>query len=179
MIEGSEFASPKNIAKIYRQKYLQNKRRKEVVFSEKEYSYLEAKALEYKRPVGEFIKLCVFSHLQERYLLHDEALFHALLMEIRRVGTNVNQIARQVNTTGKISLVDSLKLSKRLKDMEYLIKTTLTNPPNMLTELSNAIADPWFMYQVEVLIYNVKMQNDSKNQKLEGSEFQTADTVHQ
>lgn len=177
MSEGSEFASSKN--KLYRENYLKNKRRREIVFSAGEYAFIEGRARLYRRPMGEFLKQCIFSHLREKYLLHDEALFQGLLLEIRRIGTNINQITRKVNSAGVITLVDSLKLSKQLKGMELLLKNTIANPPKLLTALEESFSDPWFMYQVELLIYNVKLQqNDCKNSHVESAKFQKTNQLY-
>jgi hypothetical protein len=156
-----------NKNKEYRAKYLSDKRRREIVFSKAEYKSIEQKAKEYNRPVGEFLKGCIFSYLDNKFLLHDPNLYKALMLEIRRIGTNVNQISKRVNKKKSVVLFDTIQVSKGIKEIEVMVKNSLNKPPNLLDEIEKAIQDSNFLYQVEVLIYHQKIKNDSKIQSLE------------
>jgi hypothetical protein len=151
-----------NKQKIYREKYRSDKRRKEIMFTKTEYQYIERKSKDYSRPVSEFLKECVFNYLNNRYMVHDPNLYRAILLEIRRIGTNINQITKIANTNKKINTAETMQLSRGVKEIESLVKNSLQNPPELLSELSKAIINPYFLYQVEVLIYNHKIKNDSK-----------------
>jgi hypothetical protein len=156
-----------NKQKIYREKYRSNRRRREIMFTKNEYLFLERKAKEYSRPIGEFIKECIFSYLEKKYLVHDLNLFRAIMLEVRRIGTNINQITRTANTKKIIGQNEILNLTGNVKEIELLVKNSLQNPPEILNELAEQIKDPYFLYQVEVLIYNHKIKNDSKIASME------------
>lgn len=154
-------------SKSYRIKYLRNKKRCEIVFPIDEYFTLLKKASDHRCSIGEFIKFCTFSFLKEKYLLHDPVLLHALIVEIRRIGTNVNQISRKMNDSGALYLIDSL--SFRIKELETIVRSSILNPPKLLDEVYKSLSDPYFLYQLELMIYNKKVTDDSKNKHMEGS----------
>lgn len=159
--------------KVYREKYRADKRRREVVFRKDQYREIEIKAKEYKRPVGEFIKDCLFAYFDNRYIVKDEDLYRCILMEIKRIGNNINQIARKVNRNNSVSFIDTTKVSKEIKEMEVMIKNSLEKPPELLDTIQKAIQDPYTMYKIEVLIYNQKLKsNDCKNKQMENGRVQ-------
>lgn len=58
-----------------------------------------------------------------------EALNHLLVMEIRKIGNNINQQAKHVNSFRRI--VAQRQVFTQLKDLETLVKDFILYPPNL------------------------------------------------
>ena len=88
----------------YMREYMRKRRaeqkRVEVVYSLDEYRRLERKAGAHGRKVAPFIKACAEAYLTKSYVVPDEERVQELRLALRRIGTNVNQIARKANRSG-------------------------------------------------------------------------------
>lgn len=118
--------------KLWReQKQAYRKTRKEytLVFSIEDADQLEEFAKEKGMLVTEFIKSMIKAYQNDSdYILPKENELKTLILEMRKIGNNINQIARYINTNKSISLIDIQQLQDRLIDLEKLITTTLCNP---------------------------------------------------
>ena len=52
--------------------------------------------------------------------------YHELAKEVNRIGTNINQIAKSVNTTGRIYESEIAELQERMSDIWQLLKSNLS-----------------------------------------------------
>lgn len=84
----------------YMKKRRAGKKRVELVYDFDEYRQLERKARAHGRKVASFIKACVDACLEKAYVVPDEEKVRELRLALRRIGTNVNQIARKANQAG-------------------------------------------------------------------------------
>ena len=84
----------------YQRKRRAGKKRVELLYGLDEYRQLEREAGRHGRKVVPFIKACVDAYLKKAYVVPDEASVRELRLAVRRVGTNVNQIARRANRAG-------------------------------------------------------------------------------
>lgn len=118
--------------KLWReQKQAYRKSRKEftVIFSLEEAKQIEAYAAEKQMSVIEFIKSYVKTYKTDsEYILPKNAELKNLILEIRRIGNNINQIARYINTNKRINENDLKILEDRLSQLENIIVDALTNP---------------------------------------------------
>lgn len=159
--------NPLSKQKSYRLNYLSRIKRKEVIFTKDEYSRVLKKAEEYGCSVTEYIKLCAFSSLESKPLLYNANLINAIFFEIRRIGNNVNQISRVVNAHKALPSFDSMRLLGMLKSLELYVKQMLGAPPELINLITDAMSkDPYFMYQIELLIFNLKNDCQIKNMEI-------------
>ena len=84
----------------YQRKRRAGKKRVELVYRLDEYRRLEREAGQHGRKVAPFVKACADAYLTKSYVVPDEETVRELRLAIRRIGTNVNQIARRANRSG-------------------------------------------------------------------------------
>ena len=84
----------------YMKKRRVGKKRVELVYDLDEYRRLEREARAHGRKVASFIKACAEAYLKKTYVVPDEELVRELRLALRRIGTNINQIARKANQAG-------------------------------------------------------------------------------
>lgn len=77
----------------------------------------------------EFIKALLGTYQNDtHYILPNETILKDLILEIRKIGNNINQIARFININKAISIYEFRKLQDCLAELESRIDFTLTNP---------------------------------------------------
>ena len=84
----------------YMRKRRVHQKRLELVYSLDEYRRLEREAQRHGRKVTSFIKACVEAYLKKTYVVPDEEKVQELRLALRRIGTNLNQIARKAHRSG-------------------------------------------------------------------------------
>lgn len=119
--------------KIWReQKQAYRKNRKEyiLILSPEQALIVEAMAKEKQMSVQEFIKeLLKTTESSNGYVVPNDSQLKNLVLEIRKIGSNVNQITKYINTAKNVSVHDIQRLKERLTQLEYLIIRALTTPP--------------------------------------------------
>ena len=111
----------------YQRKRRAGKKRVELLYGLDEYRRLEREARGHGRKVAPFIKACADAYLKKAYVVPDEDGVRELRLAVRRVGTNVNQIARKANRSG----LDSHDIEQALEliyELEDRIGEALRNP---------------------------------------------------
>lgn len=112
-----------------KQAYRKNRKEYTLVFSTEYAVQLEILAKEKGMPVPEFIRSLLKAYQNDTgYILPKENELKALILEMRKIGNNINQIARYINTNKTISIHDFKTLQDRLTDLEKLIVSSLTYP---------------------------------------------------
>lgn len=120
----------KEYLKQYKSNYLSDKIRREIIFSQSEFKEIECFAKLHKRkPTPLFLKLCISGYITQKFMLPDEQVLHQLLIGIRRIGNNVNQIAYRVNSLKFISANDEQAIYQYLNELEQVIIRAMTEPP--------------------------------------------------
>lgn len=142
--------------KNYHREYSKRNHRKSIFLNTKEVRFLEKEAKKHKKRFSNFLKEIIlnYCHQRHRYIVPDEEQLQEVCLEIRRIGNNINQIARYTNHFRALSLFDAQKVRKDLKELEEFIYHTLKLPPIC-----------------------PKCYDDSKNNEMEGLQNQKTDLL--
>lgn len=111
----------------YQKQYRTDNKKLEIVLSQAQYQKLKAAAHKHKMKVASFARRAIFSKLEETYIVPDEETIHELQQAIRRVGNNVNQLAKAAHQRG-INPDDIKACYRLLEELERDVSTTLRNP---------------------------------------------------
>ena len=111
----------------YQRKRRAGKKRLELVYGLDEYRRLEREAQRHGRKVAPFIKACAEAYLEKSYVVPDEESVHELRVAMRRIGTNMNQIARRANRLG-VEHQDLEHVVSLIYELEDRIGAALRNP---------------------------------------------------
>lgn len=110
--------------------YLSNKKYYTLIFHKDTATRLENAAKEKNMTVREFIKALITSHNNgSGYVVPKDDILKNLIIEIRRIGTNINQITRFIHKDKSIRTEDIQYIENRLSQLEVTIIEALTNPP--------------------------------------------------
>ena len=149
----------KNYLKKYMKIYFQDKKRKELIFTKSEYSYLQKMANQHNQRVGCFARECIFSYLRKKYIVPNTDVLSKIGIDIRAIGNNINQIAKHTNKLKSLSLFNANKLNKKLAILENRIEKSINNPVELTEVLTNSIENnPYLIYQIELIIYHEKIR---------------------
>jgi len=116
--------------RIYRQK------RKEysLILTNHEAAELKKFAQQKKMKVPAFLKSLIKAYSKKtEYILPDDNTLQNLILEMRKIGTNINQMAKYVNTNKTISKSEMDGFRVKLDDLEHLIVSKLTQPVKKIT----------------------------------------------
>jgi hypothetical protein len=116
--------------RIYRQK------RKEysLILTMHEAIELKKFADQKKMKVPAFLKSLIKAYSKKtEYILPDDNTLQNLILEMRKIGTNINQMAKYVNTNKTISKSEMDGFRIKLDDLEHLIVSKLTQPVKKVT----------------------------------------------
>ena len=150
----------KKYLKNYMKAYFKDKKRKELIFTKKEYTFLHNKAKEHKQNVGFFARHCIFAYLDKIYIAPNTDVLNKLLLSIRIIGNNINQIAKHTNKVKSLSLFNAKRLHDRLNALEVTIEQSICDPPGLLHLVTKSIANkPDLIYQLELILYYEKIKH--------------------
>lgn len=113
-------------------KYRKLMKRVEIVLSKSLWMKFSKAAKLHKMKLATFIKAAVLAYLDKTYLLPDEGLLHDLLISMRRIGNNINQISRKVNQQDEVKLAMLNQMQVSLNDLEDRIEYALRSPKPLL-----------------------------------------------
>jgi hypothetical protein len=118
--------------KLWRElKQSYRKERKEYVFTLKleQSRKLEALAESMGMSVQEFIKELLKSKINgDGYIVPKNVDISRLILEIRKVGSNVNQIVKHINAEKNVTIYDLQRIKERLTQLESIVVDYFTNP---------------------------------------------------
>lgn len=118
--------------KLWReQKRVYRKSRKEytLIMSLDEAKRFEGFANEKNMQLLEFIKSLLKAYQNNtEYILPKENMLKELILEMRKIGNNINQMARIINTNKTVGVYEIQHLQDRLSELEKVIVTSLINP---------------------------------------------------
>lgn len=87
-----------------------------------------------KMKVPAFLKSLIKAYSKKtEYILPDDNTLQNLILEMRKIGTNINQMAKYVNTNKTISKSEMDGFRVKLDDLEHLIVSKLTQPVKKIT----------------------------------------------
>lgn len=109
--------------------YRQSKKEYSLLLTISEADELQQFAKQKNMKVPTFLKSLIKAYTKNtEYILPDDNTLQNLILEIRKIGTNINQTAKYVNTNKTISQGEMDTFRSRLHDLENLIVSTLTQP---------------------------------------------------
>ncbi|MEO0403253.1 MAG: MobC family plasmid mobilization relaxosome protein [Bacteroidota bacterium] len=111
-----------------RKKYLKTVKRKECVFSLNEYEFIQLAAKRHNRSESQMIKESVMAYLRKGFVVPDEKEVKELKLSLRRIGNNINQIARYANTHKSESPALLVEAMNKLKEIDEVIVTCFERP---------------------------------------------------
>lgn len=113
----------------YQRELRQRKKRVDILFDKEDFATLERAARRhgYGRKTGAFIRDAALAYLHREYIVPDQDAIRQLELGIRRIGNNLNQIARKANTVG-IEPSDLDAIREHLATLEHEVSTALRNP---------------------------------------------------
>ncbi|KAA3597466.1 MAG: plasmid mobilization relaxosome protein MobC [Calditrichaeota bacterium] len=168
----------KEYQKKYHQNYWSKNKRIQITFSNSEFKRIQKSAKKHKMKVGQFLKQCIFAYLEKSFIPENEEKIHTIELSIRKIGNNVNQIARNSNRFGLLRVLEVQRLHRLLNSLEIEIRRNLRVPIDALKMIQNEIENSdEFLNKVEWLIYHHKMKkfNDCQNREVEKQKFQKVD----
>lgn len=108
-------------------------KRLETRLSFTEYRTLQKWAKRHKRKhLAPFLKEMAFAYLNETYIEKDPALTESLLLQIRRIGNNVNQVVQSMHSTRDYSNAKYYEsLTSSIEEVRSEVKAFITAPPEL------------------------------------------------
>lgn len=144
----------KDWRRMYQKKYHENygkKRiRRTISLTKKEDQELQKAAKKHQKKCTPFIKECLFAYLNKQYLVHNESTIHESILQVRKVGTLINQIARHINTYQKVEQQQLKYIYDMLKGLEKNINEKLCHPPNLIDYIKE-VAPKNLNYSLELI----------------------------
>ncbi|KAA3595847.1 MAG: plasmid mobilization relaxosome protein MobC [Calditrichaeota bacterium] len=168
----------KEYQKDYHKNYWSKKTRFQLTFSNSENLRIQKSAKRHKLKTGKFLKKCVFAYLDKILIPSNESKMQSIELAIRKVGNNVNQIARNSNKLKTLGVFNAKKVSVLLNSLEIEIRRNLSLPIDLLKVIQNKLeSSPEFLNKLEWIIYHHKLKkfNDCQNQKMEKYKLQKID----
>lgn len=119
----------------YQRRVRTHQKRVELVFAEEEYVRLRQAAKAHGQKLSPFLKACINGYLERRYIVPADSKVRVLELELRRIGTNINQLARKANRDGVEvqDIEEALELVYRLEDA---VTEAMRNPDEVVEEAS-------------------------------------------
>ena len=118
--------------KEYRMQYKQRVKRLTVTLSQEEFFQLEQSAREHGKgeKLSAFLKEAGFAYLKQEYLVpkYLEDKLQELVLILRNMGNNFNQITRYTHKLRRATLVNLSRVEKILTKVEALIVDFVCNP---------------------------------------------------
>lgn len=113
-------------------KYRKSHKTFSLSFSLEKAKALNEEAKKYDKTPPELIKSLVDACLHGTgYIVPKESTLRELLLALRRIGNNINQLTRHVHSEGVITHNDIERLQTQLKELEGKLLSALTLPPTI------------------------------------------------
>lgn len=123
-------ADKRQLWREQKQAYRKNRKEYILILTHEESLKAEELAKEKRMSVQEYLKALLKANSEGNgYVVPKENEINLLILEIRKIGSNVNQIVKHINTVKAISIYDIQRLKERLTQLEHLVINSLTNPP--------------------------------------------------
>jgi len=148
----------KNYHRTYKKIRRQNLKYLRLELSKEDYSTIQKMASRHKMKVATFARESIFSYLNQRYLIPNNGEITRLKFEIRKIGTNINQVVRRFHQDkypDYYRVVFDLK--QKVNDLENMLANKFENPPNMIDLLEDIFRrNPETIQQVKNLISKIE-----------------------
>lgn len=118
--------------RMYRRRYQADlrarTRRVELVLKKPDAKELESAAKEHGMPLATFIRHASLAYARQTYIVPDPETVRELEIGLRRIGTNVNQIAKHANTERQVTTLDLERVWDLLEELESVVSEAFRNP---------------------------------------------------
>lgn len=127
--------------KDYHQNYGQKRIRKTITLSLHEDIQLQKVAETYNLKMNDFIKETLFAYLNNVYVVPNQTQVQELILQIRKIGTNINQIARHINSHQKVEEGQLELIYSLLQQIESSIHRHLCEPDLLEKKLEEILRE--------------------------------------
>lgn len=123
-------AEKRQLWREQKQAYRKNRKEYILILTPEQSLKVEELANEKQMGVQEYIKELLKANSEGNgYVVPKDSEIKYLVLEIRKIGSNINQIVKHINTVKAVSMYDIQRLKERLTQLEHLVISSLTNPP--------------------------------------------------
>jgi hypothetical protein len=105
--------------------------RKEILFTPEDVALIQHAAKQHQESFGGFVKKAIQAYLKRLYIVPDEEQLQSLELSLKRIGTNVNQIAFVVNRSRSVESRQLAELQKQMAALETALSEFLHKPDNL------------------------------------------------
>lgn len=146
--------------KAYHQNYGKKRIRKTISLDSSENTKLVNAAQKHQMKLNYFIKSALLGYLNQVYVVPNEEQVLQVIIQLRKIGTNINQIARHVNShqgteQGQLGAIYSL-----LEEIEKSIKVNLLTPKILESSLERVFIErPKYIDTVSEIVEKYKVKN--------------------
>ncbi len=142
----------KDALKRHQQKFRSNKRKIELWVPIKRYSTLADNARRHNMKLSAYCREVIDKYEEQGFILPDDTQVHLMRMGFRKIGTNVNQIARVCNSTNSVHRDKVELLSKNVYELEQTVAKAFLQPLTMEQFVRDGIESPHFRPRLEFLL---------------------------
>jgi hypothetical protein len=122
-------AEKRQVWREQKQAYRKNRKEYILILTPEQSLKVEELANEKQMSVQEYIRELLKVTTQGKgYVVPKDSEIKYLILEVRRIGSNINQIVKHINTVKAISIYDIQRIKERLTQLEQLILNSLNNP---------------------------------------------------
>ena len=139
----------KSYMAAYRKEYSEKNKRVNVTLSNDEFKRVKQLAESNRKKVTSFAKDLLIQEVDKVYLLPEDEKIESLILQIRSIGNNINQLTRHIHRSGFIGPDDVNQLRAALKKIEKVVEGKLSQPDDLLSLVKNEIkTNPTFLSQL-------------------------------
>jgi hypothetical protein len=159
----------KQYMKGYRETYLKDKVRKEILFSNNDFNQIKKEAIKNKTNPSAYIKETVLASLNDSYFFPHKESLNKIQLLILNIGNNINQIAKYTNEKRTLGIFKAKKILDYLNNLETKLENYITSNFDLLLSIKEKIENnPNLIYEIECIIYKQKLKRyDFENNQVE------------
>ena len=101
----------------------------EILLMPSESKRLATEARKHGKRKATFAREAMFAYMDRRFVVPDDEVVQRLELAIRRIGTNLNQIARRVNENRVVTELDVEHANRLLAELEQVVTAAFRDPP--------------------------------------------------
>lgn len=129
-MEMTKKAARADYMRNYHKEHPRKGKRVFLTISHADYAHFKEKAAAHGLPLAAYLKSLAMVAVTGKPLISKNAedRLAELIGQMRRIGTNVNQIAHHANAAQKLTFGETLDVKKNLRELEKRITAFLKNP---------------------------------------------------
>ena len=137
------------------QKFRKKYKRSEIYLLPKQHKWLLSLAKQHGMKLSEFLRACVLAYNEKLFILPDRKVLYDLQLELRRQGTNLNQIAYLCQREKHVRTESVDAVIEHVKQIEKSIAEALTIPDDLESLIEQALKEkPEFAVTLQYLLDN-------------------------